>query len=77
MDVNEKFDLILDKLSKVDKIDTVLEKLDNVEHRLDEHSKKLDKHSKQLKDINYRFDRLLFELKSDFNKIEDKFNEVD
>ena len=33
--------------------------------------------SKQLKDINYRFDRLLFELKSDFNKIEEKFNEVD
>ena len=42
MDVNEKFDLILDKLSKVDKIDTVLEKLDNVEHRLDEHDKKFD-----------------------------------
>mgnify|MGYP000616911057 CR=1 FL=1 len=97
MDVNDKFDLILDKLSKVDKLDEVVERLDSIEQKLEEHDKKfaeydkkfdaifakLEEHDKkfdnidmQFKSINYRFDMLLKELKSDFKKIEEKFDSM-
>ena len=33
--------------------------------------------SNLLHNLNYRFDRLIFELKSDFNKIEKRFDEID
>ena len=34
MDINEKFDLILEKLSKIDKIDAIDERLQRVEAKL-------------------------------------------
>ena len=77
MDINGKFDLILEKLSKIDTID---ERLQRVEAKLEEHDKKFDIIFAKFDEYDKRFDVIdqkFAEIDKRFVEIDDRFDEID